>query len=176
MSEDHRTGNDRRQRLETLVQRNVDGGIYDTDTRMVILDESACWALLGGQEFGWFVVLIANVPDIFPINFVVDDHSIVFRTAPGTKMAAAVLGRGVAFEVDGYDGDRGEAWSVVVHGIASKIEGWIEEEIAAHLPLFPWNASPKYDFVRIEVDELTGRRFHVADHSAWPEAGTPVGS
>ncbi len=158
------------------MQRNVDGGIYDTDTRMVILDEPACWALLEGQELGRLAVSIANVPDIFPINYVVDSHSIVFRTAPGTKMAAAVLGKGVAFEIDGYDSDRGEAWSVVIHGIAAQIEGWIEEEIANHLPLFPWNASPKYDFVRIDVDEISGRRFHVADHSAWPEAGTPVGS
>jgi hypothetical protein len=32
---------------------------------------------------------------------------------------------------------------------------------AVDLPLFPWHAAPKPRFVRIEPDELTGRRFHV---------------
>ena len=44
-----------------------------------------------------------NQPDIFPINYVVDHGAVVFRTAEGTKLAAAVLGQGVAFEIDGYE-------------------------------------------------------------------------
>ena len=46
----------------------------------------------------------------------------MFRTAEGTKLAASVLGRGVAFEVDGLDADAGEAWSVIVKGHAVEIE------------------------------------------------------
>ena len=34
---------------------------------------------------------------------------------------------------------------------------------ALDLPLFPWHASPKHRFVRIEPDDVTGRRFHVVD-------------
>ena len=38
------------------------------------------------------------------------------------KLAAATLGRSVAFEVDGYEPADGEAWSVVVKGRAVEIE------------------------------------------------------
>jgi len=125
------------------------------------LDESRCWALLRAADVGRLAVAINNHPDIFPINFVVDHGTVVFRTAEGTKLAAAVLGQAVAFEVDGYDPSSGEAWSVVLKGRAVEIERMQELFDAVDLPLFPWHASPKPRFVRIEADELTGRRFHV---------------
>ena len=45
---------------------------------------------------------IADRPEIFPINYVVDHGTVVFRTAEGTKLAGAVQ-RDVAFEADGYE-------------------------------------------------------------------------
>jgi hypothetical protein len=77
-----------------------------------------------------------------------------------------VLGRGVAFEVDGYDAASGEAWSVVLKGRAVELEHMQEVFDACDLPLFPWHASPKPRFVRIDPDLVTGRRFHVVDHTA----------
>ncbi len=130
---------------------------------MELLDEETCWSLVAGAEVGRLAVAILDHPDIFPINHVVDAHGLVFRTAEGTKLAAAVLGRGVAFEVDGYDAERGEAWSVVVKGWAHELERVEELLHAEDLPLFPWNASPKFRWVRIEPDEITGRRFEVAE-------------
>ena len=106
---------------------------------------------------------IANHPDIFPINFVVDHASVVFRTAEGTKLAGAVLGQAVAFEVDGYDARSGEAWSVVIKGRARELELMQDLFEALDLPLFPWHAAPKQRFVRIEPVEVTGRRFHVVE-------------
>ena len=102
-------------------------------------------------------------PDIFLVNFVVDHGTIVFRTAEGTKLAAAVLGRGVAFEVDGYDADAGEAWSVVVKGHATEIERMQDVFDALDLPLFPLARRAKHRFVRIEPDDVSGRRFEVVD-------------
>src|SRR5215212_2238073 len=89
---------------------------------MTVLDAHESLALLRASVVGRLAVSITDHPDIFPINYVVDHGSIVFRTAEGTKLAAAVLGRGVAFEVDGYDEPSGEAWSVVVKGHAVEIE------------------------------------------------------
>jgi nitroimidazol reductase NimA-like FMN-containing flavoprotein (pyridoxamine 5'-phosphate oxidase superfamily) len=134
---------------------------------MTILETHACLELMRTSEVGRLAVAIQNVPDIFPINYVVDRGTVVFRTAEGTKLAAALLGRGVAFEVDGYDPDAGEAWSVVIKGTAVEIERMYEVFDALDLPLFPWHAGPKHRFVRIEPDEITGRRFHVVGHEAW---------
>ena len=135
-------------------------------TGMEILEPPACWALLREAQVGRLAVAIANHPDIFPVNFVVDHASVVFRTAEGTKLAAAVLGQAVAFEVDGYDADAGEAWSVVVKGQAKELELLQDLFEALDLPLFPWHASPKPRFVRIEPTEVTGRRFHVVEPPA----------
>lgn len=133
---------------------------------MTVLDTSDCWKLLRGAEVGRLAVAIANHPDIFPVNYVVDHGSIVFRTAEGTKLAAAVLGLGVAFEIDGYDAAAGDAWSVVAKGRAVEVEAMTDVFAAAELPLFPWHASPKHRFVRIVPDEVTGRRFSVVEHSS----------
>jgi uncharacterized protein len=134
---------------------------------MTVLETNACWDLLRRSDVGRLAVSIADHPDIFPVNFVVDRGAVVFRTAEGTKLAAAVLGRAVAFEVDGYDAEAGEAWSVVIKGRAVELEKLHDLFDALDLPLFPWHASPKHRFVRIEPDDISGRRFQIVDKSAW---------
>ena len=134
---------------------------------IIELDTHLCLELLRTREVGRLAVSITDHPDIFPINYVVDHGSIVFRTAEGTKFAAALFGRGVAFETDGYDPEAGEAWSVVVKGFAVDIEQLHDYFDALDLPLFPWHAGPKHRFVRIEPIQMTGRRFHVVGHEVW---------
>ena len=134
-----------------------------------VLSTEECFDLLGGASVGRLAVSIRDHPDIFPINYVVDRGGIVFRTAEGTKLAASVLGRGVAFEIDGLDPDVGEAWSVIVKGHAVEIERMYDVVDALDLPLFPWHASPKNRFVRIEPVDVTGRRFHVVEPAAWSD-------
>jgi nitroimidazol reductase NimA-like FMN-containing flavoprotein (pyridoxamine 5'-phosphate oxidase superfamily) len=138
------------------------------------LEAHACWALLRSHEVGRLAVSIADRPDIFPINYVVDHGTVVFRTAEGTKLAGAIKGEAVAFEADGYEPDSGEAWSVVVKGHAEEISRAHELLDTAGLPLFPWHAAPKQRFVRIVPDEVSGRRFRVADREAWRTPWTDV--
>ena len=151
------------------MDTSVDPAAHDepryTRTGMLELTVAECWRLFRTQEVGRLAVSIANFPDIFPINYVVDGETLVFRTGAGTKLAAAVLGRGIAFEIDGYDPVAGEAWSVVLKGEAREIEHMIEYFDAEELPLFPWHASNKPDFVRLEPTEVTGRRFHVVERA-----------
>jgi len=127
-----------------------------------VLDAQQCWQLLAGVEVGRLAVSAAGDIDIFPLNFAVDDGAIMFRTAEGTKLVEVVLAGRVAFEVDGYEPQQGQAWSVVVKGSAELLDRWGDIYHAQDLPLFPWNASPKERFVRIVPDQLTGRRFTVA--------------
>lgn len=133
-----------------------------------ILETSACWELLRGTGVGRLAVSVTDHPEIFPVNFIVDRSSVVFRTASGTKLAGAVLGRAVAFEVDGGGSGSSVAWSVIVKGRAVEIEQMGDYFDALDLPLFPWHAGPKPTFVRIEPHEITGRRFHVVDTCTGP--------
>jgi uncharacterized protein len=140
-------------------------------TEIAELEANECWDLLRETEVGRLAISIAGHPDIFPVNFVIDHGTIVFRTEEGTKLAGSVLGRGVAFEVDGYERTSTQAWSVVVKGAAREIEGMHELFDAVELPLVPWQSGPKHRFVRIVPVEVTGRRFGVV-HNARTDPGT----
>lgn len=131
---------------------------------VVDLDAPECFELLRAGTVGRIAVVVDGLAEIFPINYVVDHGTIVFRTAEGTKLAAVTpLRQPITFEIDGYDAARGEAWSVVAKGHASEVAGIHEVVEAAGLPLFSWQRSPKPHFVRIEPDAVTGRRFRVVD-------------
>lgn len=134
---------------------------------MNVLDVHECWALLRSAGVGRLAVAGADGPDIFPVNFLVDHGTVVFRTGEGTKLTMVTARPEVAFEVDGYDPDDGQAWSVVVKGQAEQIKGFYQALDAATLPLFPWHAEPKRYFVCVVPVEITGRRFHVVDPETW---------
>lgn len=129
-------------------------------TASEVLSPHESWAQLRASVVGRLAVVVGGSPDIFPVNFVVDHGTVVFRTAAGTKLAAART-QDVAFEVDGYDAETAQAWSVVLKGRASEV--WeVDESIRAlRLPLFPWQPDRKPRFVRIETTSITGRRFVV---------------
>lgn len=132
-----------------------------TPTSTDTLHQSECWNLLREAVIGRLAVVTDGEPDIFPINYVVDHGSIVFRTATGSKHHSSA-GRAVAFEVDGYDTSDATAWSVVVRGVAHEIRDTDEVIEALALPLFPWHDGPKPRFMRVEAAAVTGRRLQVA--------------
>lgn len=125
------------------------------------LSVSECWALLRSVPVGRLAVVIDGEPDVFPVNHVVDHGTIVIRTGPGSKHAAANR-HTVAFEVDGYDAERAQAWSVVVKGVAESVDRLYDLIDALQLPVFPWQSGPKPFFLRIEPDTITGRRIQVS--------------
>lgn len=138
------------------------------------LSAAECWRLLDATAVGRLAVDIAGHPDIFPVNYIVSGQSLMFRTLPGTKLAGAVLGRSVAFEIDGADPSDRSVWSVVVKGWAREIDNFTERYAAEELPLYPWLAGPKPSFVHIEPERVTGRRFHVVDTADLSQLpGTP---
>ena len=122
------------------------------------LTEAESWALAREAVVGRLAVIVDNRPEIFPVNYLVDHGSVVFRTAAGTKLAA-VLGAPVAFEVDGYDASTGDAWSVVIKGTGKELLDLFQVLDALDLPLDTWHAAPSPRFVRIKPDTVTGRRF-----------------
>lgn len=134
-----------------------------TDPRSgaTILDPAACWDLLASAEVGRLAVAVGRHPDVFPVNYLVDQTSIVFRTGEGTKLAAIVTNPDVAFEADGYHSETGEAWSVVVKGYAAEITRVFDLPDTSVLPAAPWQAGVKSRMVRIVPEQISGRQFHV---------------
>lgn len=124
---------------------------------VTMLTPDECWQQLGKETLGRIAVSAAGVVDIFPVNYVVDGHTLLFRTAPGTKLLELAINDRVAFEVDGHTDD--QAWSIVVKGRAERVERQSEIDAADELGLEPWIPTLKYRWVRIHPDEVTGRSF-----------------
>lgn len=122
------------------------------------LSTDECWKHLAGRTVGRLAVSVAGKPDIFPVNYRIDSRTLVVRTAPGFKLAAATLGPAVAFEVDHVDEVERTGWSVVVHGTATEVQELDELLDADDLDIQPWVEGPKSRYMRIVPDEVTGRR------------------
>ncbi|WP_244250707.1 pyridoxamine 5'-phosphate oxidase family protein [Arthrobacter crystallopoietes] len=59
------------------------------------LSASQCWERFRSTDLDRLAVTAAGHPEIFPINYVVDHGCLVFRTAPGTKLDAALAGASI---------------------------------------------------------------------------------
>ena len=126
-----------------------------------------CWELLASAAVGRLALTVDGHPEIFPVNFVVERRSIVFRTASGTKLWGSMKEEPAAFEIDGYDPHTEEAWSVVARGTTVPIESQEEQSAADALGLEPWEPGTKSHYVRLSPKALTGRRFKVNAPDVW---------
>src|SRR5262245_28145860 len=108
---------------------------------VTILGADESWALLSGVTLGRLATSVNGQPDIFPVNFVVQRHTIVIRTAEGTKLSSAVVNHRVAFEADDHDVAKG--WSVVVKGHAQLVEGQAAIAEAERAQVLPWVGTAK---------------------------------
>jgi len=122
------------------------------------LTRSECFELLATEHLGRVAIVDDRGPVIFPVNFVLDRHTVVFRTGAGTKLSAASLGRRVGFEVDRADPATHAAWSVLVRGEAVEVTDRAELARLRALPLDVWAPGSRGHYVRILPATLTGRR------------------
>ena len=90
------------------------------------LSVGECLQLLGAHQFGRVAVVVDGRPVVFPVNYALEGDSVVFRTAPGTKLSGAALGH-VAFEIDEVDETTQTGWSVIVQGVGNEITSTLDE-------------------------------------------------
>ena len=122
------------------------------------LTRTECFELLADEQLGRVAVTDERGPVVFPVNFVLDRHTVVFRTGPGTKLHAASQGRRVCFEADGTDAATRTGWSVLVRGELAEVTDPAELARLRELPLRVWAPGDRDHYVRILPAVLTGRR------------------
>ena len=132
--------------------------VVDARTWLEHLSQDDCWAKLAGTPVGRIGVLVDSAPEIYPVNFIVDGHSIAFRTDEGTKLHVVGRSPTVCFEVDAIDGVDRTGWSVLVKGRAREVTSPEELRRLSEHGLTIWGFGPKQHWVRIEPAEVTGRR------------------
>jgi uncharacterized protein len=127
-------------------------GVIEGRTWTELLSEERCWELLDGAVVGRLAVVVDGAPEIFPVNYAIDQRTIVFRTGAGNKLLGLTQSARVAFEVDEIDADRRLGWSVLVKGRAATTP----EPAGAEPDL--WIPAERPVWIRITPTEVTGRR------------------
>jgi len=123
------------------------------------LDLGQCRHLLRITDIGRIAIRVGDGVDLFPVNYLMHNDRLYFRSAPGSKMMLLTAEPEVAFEVDGRRGRR--AWSVVVRGRARRLNSDAEIESSKVLGLKALHPSEKNNFVAIEPDRVSGRSFAI---------------
>jgi nitroimidazol reductase NimA-like FMN-containing flavoprotein (pyridoxamine 5'-phosphate oxidase superfamily) len=137
----------------------VDASMADDDKHARSLRRDTCFDLLrtvGVGRVAW--ATDAGEAVVLPVNFVVDEDAIVFRTAEGGKLDAVREGRPISFEADDVEPALHVGWSVLMIGQAEVVVAAEEVGRLDQLPLAPWERTPKQVFVRLRADTMTGRR------------------
>jgi nitroimidazol reductase NimA-like FMN-containing flavoprotein (pyridoxamine 5'-phosphate oxidase superfamily) len=125
------------------------------------LSRARCFDLLATAVVGRVGVSVRALPVILPVGYVVAGERVVFRTAPGAKLDAAVHRSVVAFETDRYDPAGDWGWSVLVQGVASEISGVAELDEARAMLGRDWSflTEDLVRFISIEGTFVSGRAF-----------------
>jgi hypothetical protein len=125
-----------------------------------VLTRNECVRLLaigaGGVGRIGLVDAVGNVV-IHPVNYRMLDGDVLIQVGPGSMLDAAAQATIVSFEIDQISKDEGDAWSVLVHGLATVLpDGPLSVPGRSGAPLVP---EPGATMVRIRTGILSGRRF-----------------
>jgi uncharacterized protein len=139
--------------IDSLIRGPTSSGVVIED-----LTESECRARLSMHQVGRIAISIHALPVILPVNYSMEGDRIVFRSTPGTKLSAALTRSVIAFEIDAYEPNADQGWSVVVQGVVETVTDEKQVEALRRLPLRPISPGGVPDhFVRLTTQVVTGR-------------------
>jgi nitroimidazol reductase NimA-like FMN-containing flavoprotein (pyridoxamine 5'-phosphate oxidase superfamily) len=118
------------------------------------LTTEECEDHLSAGGVGRIVLSGVRGPEVFPVNFIFTNGTIVFRTSDALARNISDV---VAFEVDHIDETMSEGWSVLVRGHTRLIEEPAERLAIVRLDLEPWAGGARPNLIAITPFELTGR-------------------
>ena len=121
-----------------------------------VMDQAECLDLLTEHQVGRVAYCDDRGPVVLPVNYVVDQDTILIQISPHSNLAGRLRGAPASFELDEFDAYTKTGWSVLVRGRASYVE---------HADLPPdknrphaWAEGQRTLLVRITSDDVSGRR------------------
>jgi nitroimidazol reductase NimA-like FMN-containing flavoprotein (pyridoxamine 5'-phosphate oxidase superfamily) len=128
------------------------------------LDREECLVLLRWEIVGRLAVAApGEAPTVVPVNFAVDEDTVVFLTSEGEKLSLLAQ-QPVSLQVDRFDWYRRIGWSVLVRGDAREIDAAEIER----LDILPWAPGDKTHAIRIVPTSITGRRLELPPYERDP--------
>ena len=148
---------DRRKR-----RHEPDGGpaavVTEQDDATRELSHVECWKVLGDSGIGHLALRSQPVGvDIMPINYLITNRQLFFRSAPSTKLEDLVQHPHVAVQVEQLQD--GSWFSVVLKGQATRLASDEDIERSGILDLIPTQLGDKLNYVRVIPDTISGRTF-----------------
>ncbi len=129
----------------------------DEERSFDVLERDECFALLARVPVARLGVAEPGLaPLIVPVNFVVDDETVVFRSDWGTKLEL-LRQYPVSLQADEFDQLHHTGWSVLLQGPAHEVD---PAELD-HLVIHTWAPGERERWVRIEPTQVSGRRIHL---------------
>jgi len=114
------------------------------------LSRDECLRLIATVPIGRVAVIGPNgAPHVVPVNYVIDDTRVLFRTDEGLKLSALRV-QIVTFQVDCFDPTHRVGWSVMVHGRGREVDDLPQTIVG-------WMGAGQH-VVCIDVDEIVGRQ------------------
>jgi hypothetical protein len=132
------------------------------------LDEltvEVCLERLASERTGRLAVVVDHYPQIFCVNYVLDDFVVVFRTHVGSHLLAAHH-TNIGFEVDHLDPATRLGWTVLIQGMAEDVTDRPRDattERGKQLDIQPWAPGDKPRILRIIPAKITGRELLPGD-------------
>ena len=128
------------------------------------LDEAECLRLISPGGVGRLAFSGRFGLTVLPVNYMVHEGSIVFRTAHDSRtdedLRTGIRGAEfkVAFEIDDINQAARAGWSVLVQGSAHHVESDAERASVLEAGVEPWAGGARELFLRIIPTRVTGRR------------------
>ena len=125
-------------------------------SHVIEIDDAECRELLAGHHVGRVAYCDDLGPVVLPVNYVVDEGTILIQVSPHSTMARNLRTGNASFEIDDHDEYHQAGWSVLVRGHARHVE-------PAELPSVDarptaWAEGLRTFYVRITPHDISGRR------------------
>ena len=115
-----------------------------------------CWGLLETEEVARIAWVAPDGVAIVPVNYLVTDGALWFRTQPCSALGRQCPGARVVVEVDQVNRAGRSGWSVVVTGTAHPVDPVDVPDAVMEMRV--WAGGVRTLCVRVEPIEVTGRR------------------
>ncbi|MEU7059149.1 pyridoxamine 5'-phosphate oxidase family protein [Streptomyces sp. NPDC046197] len=127
---------------------------------LVKLTAKECWERLGTHGIGRVALPAHPGPSVFPVNYIVDGTTVLYRTDP-QGAAVAEPGGEVSFQVDHVDECRRVGWSVLIAGTAEHVaDPETVQRLTEQSFSEPWAGGLRNLWIRVVPAEISGRRIH----------------
>jgi len=152
------------ERMTDDAQSAVTAGDPQPQSPLEPFGEGESWKLISAGGVGRIGYSGRYGPTILPVNFMVRDNLIYFRTARHSTMeedlrtGIAHADYKVAFEIDHFDETAHVGWSVLVQGDVHPMESDDELAVASRTGVESWVAGARNLFMRITPTKVTGHR------------------